>query len=91
MADYQTSKFNLRDQSIAGRRTWLYEDTGPIGDATGAGFVSDGAKKGVKVGDLVNYLDTSRRIWYGLSITSVTDTGATQATLDGPVIVSDTS
>jgi hypothetical protein len=91
MADYQSAKFNLRSQGIAGRKTWEYEDTGPLSDAAGAGFISDGGKKGVDVGDFVHYLDTSRRIHYGLSILSVTDTGATQGTLDGAVIIGDTS
>lgn len=91
MADYQTSKFNLQAQSIAGRREFVYEDTGPIGDATASGFVADGSSKGAKAGDFVKYYDTSRGIWYGLRVSNLSDTGATQLTLDGPVIVGDTS
>lgn len=91
MADYQTQKFNLETQSITGRKTWLYEDTGPIGDVVAAGFVTDGGKKGADTNDFVKYLDTSRGIWYGLRVSSVSDTGATQLTLDGQVIVGDTS
>jgi hypothetical protein len=91
MSDYQSSKFNLQTQSIAGRREWLYEDTGPIGDVVASGFVTDGSKKGAKANDAVRYLDTSRGIWYGLRVSNVSDTGATQLTLDGQVIIGDTS
>lgn len=91
MADYQTSKFNLEAQSISGRRTWIYEDTGPVTDAIASGFVSNAKHKGAHVGDYVRYYDTSRTIWYGLHVTVVEDTGATMGTLDGQVIISDTS
>jgi hypothetical protein len=91
MADYQSKNFNLRDQSIAGRRTWLYEDTGPVTDVAGAGFVTDGAAKGAKVDDIVEYVDTSRHLAYHLRVSNVTDTGGTQLTLDGQVLVTDTS
>jgi hypothetical protein len=91
MADYQSAKFNLRTQGIAGRKTWEYEDTGPLSDAVGEGFIADAGKKGADVGDLVVYLDTSRRIWYNTSFVRVADTGATQGTLDGAVLASDTS
>lgn len=91
MANYDTTKFNLAQQSVAGRRAWIYEDTGPIGDVVASGFVTDGSQKGAKVNDWVRYLDTSRGIWYGLRVSNLTDTGATQLTLDGQVIVGDTS
>lgn len=91
MADYQSSKFNLSSQSIAGRRAWIYEDTGPLADVIASGFVTDGSARGAKVNDWVRYLDTSRGIWYGLRVSNVTDTGSTQLTLDGQVIIGDTS
>jgi hypothetical protein len=91
MANYDTTKFNLVQQAIAGRREWVYTDTGPVTDVIAAGFVTDGAAKGAKVDDYIRYLDSSRHITYGLHVASVTDTGATQVTFDGQVIVSDTS
>lgn len=91
MADYQSANFNLLSQSIAGRQTWLYEDTGPVTDVVASGFVTDAKDKGADTGDIVHYYDSSRGIWYGLHFTTVQDTGATQGTLDGQVIVSDTS
>lgn len=91
MADYTSANFNLRDQSIAGRKRWVYEDTGPVADVIASGFVSDGADKGCDSGDLVDYFDSSRGIWYNLQVSAVQDTGDSQVTLDGQVIVSDTS
>jgi len=91
MADYNSAKFNLQGQSIAGRREFVYEDTGPLSDAVASGFVTDGYKKGARANDFVKYLDTSRGIWYGLRVSNVTDTGSTQLTLDGAVIIGDTS
>ena len=91
MATYQSANFNLRQQTIAGRKSWIYEDTGPLSDVVGAGFVTDGAQKGCDSGDYVEYTDNSRRITYGLRVSALTDTGATQVTLDGAVIISDTS
>lgn len=91
MANYDTSKLNLRSQSIAGRQTWLYEDTGPVTDVVASGFVTDAKQKGMKVNDAVEYIDTSRNIRYGMRVSQVQDTGATTGTLDGQVIVGDTS
>ena len=91
MASYQSANFNLRAQSIAGRKTWTYEDTGPVTDIVAAGFVTDGANKGCDSGDLVEYLDSSRRLWWHLYVDNVTDTGDSQVTLDGQVLVGDTS
>jgi hypothetical protein len=92
MASYQTANFNLKTQSVAGRKSWVYEDTGPLSDVVAAGFVTDGANKGCDSGDFVEYIDTSRRIVYGLHVAAgMTDTGATQVTLDGSVILADTS
>lgn len=91
MANYDSSKFNLRQQTVAGRKSWTYEDTGPVTDVVAAGFVTDGANKGCDSGDFVEYVDTSRKIVYGLKVSGVVDTGATQVTLDGQVIVGDTS
>ncbi len=91
MADYQTANMNLASQSVAGRREWRYEDTGPVADVVASGFVADAKAKGMKVGDYVNYYDTAADVWYGLQCTVVQDTGGTTGTLDGQVIIADTS
>lgn len=91
MANYDSAKLNLRSQSVAGRKTWLYEDTGPVADVIASGFVTDAKQKGMSVNDAVEYIDTSRGIRYGLKVSAVQDTGATTGTLDGQVIVGDTS
>lgn len=91
MADYNTAKLNLCGQPVAGRKKWQYEDTGPVADAIVAGFVTDAKDKGAAVGDFVEYTDTSRNIVYGLHFSEVQDTGGTTGTLDGQVIISDTS
>jgi hypothetical protein len=92
MADYDTSKFNLAFPNYGGgRKTWVYEDTGPVTDVVAAGFVTDGADKGCDSGDLVMYTDTSRGKVYGLRVSAITDTGVHQVTLDGQVTIGDTS
>lgn len=91
MADYNSAKFNLISQSIAGRKRWEYEDTGPVTDVVASGFVTNGGDKGCDSGDFVTYTDTSRGIVYGLRVRTFTDTGSSQLTLDGQVIVGDTS
>lgn len=91
MADYDTSKLNMKPQSMAGRKTWLYEDTGPVADVVASGFFTDAKGKGVDTGDRLEYFDTSRGIWYGLRFSEVQDSGATTGTADGQVIIGDTS
>lgn len=92
MADYQSANMNLSRQSIAGRREFSYEDTGPVGDVQEVpGFVTDANEKGMKVGDWVIYTDTSRKLVYGLPVTAVQDTGDTQGTLGLGVLIGDTS
>lgn len=91
MADYNSGKLNMVTQGVSGRREWQYEDTGPVTDVVADGFVTNAKQKGLVVGDYVRYYDSSRTIWYGLRAKTVQDTGATQGTLDGQVIVGDTS
>lgn len=89
---YKSAQLNLLAQAIAGYRHWYYEDTGSgISNVVGAGFFTDGGKKGMKVGDQLTYHDRTATINYGLRVSAVTDTGATQATVDGQVIIGDTS
>lgn len=92
MADYQSANLNLQTQSVAGRRQWTYEDTGPVGDVQEvSGFVTDAKNKGMKAGDYVFYTDTSRNHIYGLPVTAVQDTGGTTGTLGLGVLIGDTS
>lgn len=89
---YKPNKLSLVSQPIAGPRNWTYEDTGSgIANVVGAGFFTDGSDKGMKVGDQLQYLDKTATINYGLRVSNVSDTGDTQVTVDGQVIVGDTS
>lgn len=92
MASYQAQNFNLQSQSVAGRRHWTYEDTGPVGDVTEvSGFIADAKAKGVKVNDLVFYTDTFKGEIYTMMVTAVQDTGASSGSLGLSVLVGDTS
>ena len=89
---YKTAQLNICGQPIAGPRKWTYQDTGSgIAAVVGDGFVTDAKDKGMKVGDQVEYLDKTATINYGLRVKTVQDTGGTTGTLDGQVIIGDTS
>lgn len=89
---YQKDQLTLISQPIAGPRKWVYQDTGSgISNVVGSGFFTDGSDKGMKVGDQLEYLDKTATINYGLRVSAVSDTGATQVTVDGQVIIGDTS
>jgi hypothetical protein len=80
---YDNGKLTLVQQSIAGRKEWLYEDTG--GEAItvyqGAGYFADAKKYGVDTGDPITIVDAANKItWRGHFIT-LQDTGATQGTV----------
>lgn len=92
MASYQSANFNLKAQSIAGRKEWQYEDTGPVSDVSeAAGFIADAKAKGAEAGDFVTYIDTSRKLAYGMTFYTLQDTGATTGTLGLSVLIGDTS
>lgn len=86
---YDTSRFSLLSQPIAGPKEWVYRDTGGENGSTfaGAGWFTDAKKHGVDTGDrIVIYDDNASKIYQG-RFTTVQDTGNTQgtATLDtGP-------
>jgi predicted RNA-binding protein with TRAM domain len=89
---YKSDQLTLVSQPIAGPRQWVYQDTGSgVAAVVASGFFTDGADKGMKVGDQLTYLDKTATINYGMRVSAVSDTGATQATIDGQVIVGDTS
>lgn len=92
MADYQPSRLNLRSQAITGSREWHYSDSGPVTDVQEvSGFITDGYKRGMRVGDFVQYTDTSRKLQYGMTVFASVDTGNTQTTLGLGVLIGDTS
>jgi hypothetical protein len=79
---YKAASLVLQSQSIAGRRTWLYSDTGSLISAIVAnGFFTDAKDKGVKVGDDITGIDRTTRIRETGLFTVVQDTGNTQGTV----------
>ena len=90
---YKTDNLTLDSQPIAGPRRWTYQDTGSgIAGVVAAEFFSDGYDKGMRVGDQLEYLDKTATINYGLRVSASGDTGEpTAATVDGQVIIGDTS
>ena len=89
---YKPDNLTLDSQAIAGPRRYTYQDTGSgVAGVTGAGFFTDGYDKGMRVGDQVEFLDKTATINYGLRVSVAQDTGNTQVTVDGPVIIGDTS
>ena len=80
---YDAGKLELNVQTIAGTKSWLYEDTG--GEAItvyqGAGYFADAKDRGVDTGDPITIVNRSAKItWRGQFIT-VQDTGETQGTV----------
>jgi hypothetical protein len=74
---YKTAKMNLQPQAMAGRRSWIYDDTGGIAaNAVAAGWFSDAKDKGAKVGDLVD-VSVSGSVRYAATISDIQaeDTG----------------
>lgn len=49
----------LQVQSIAGPRRWVYVSADPIATVNTAGYISNGDALGMKVGDLVEVIDTA--------------------------------
>jgi hypothetical protein len=72
---YKPNSLVLVTQSIAGRRSWLYSDTGSlISAAVAADFFSDGLYKGVKVDDDLKFIDRTTNIGV-TGLFSAVDTG----------------
>ena len=77
---YKTAKLNLVGQAVAGRREWLYSDTGStVANAVGAGFFADAKDKGVKTDDRLTVIDELTNITV-TGLMAVQDTGATTGT-----------
>jgi hypothetical protein len=78
---YKTNSLNLITQSIAGPRGWEYADTGSlISDAVVAGFFADAKVKGVKVDDVLRFVDKTTNIAVTGLFSVVQDTGGTSGT-----------
>jgi hypothetical protein len=89
---YQKNQLTLDSQAIAGPRRWTYQDTGSlVAGVTASGFFTDGSAKGMKVGDQLEFLDKTTLKNYGLRVSAVSDTGATQVTITGEVVIGDTA
>jgi len=75
---YKTAKLDLSAQSIAGRRTWLYSDTGAtVANAVAAGgFFTNAREKGAKTGDSLIFTDETNAIRV-TGLLTVQDTGQT--------------
>ncbi len=84
---YRSGQLNLVTQGIARVRQWDYHDTGGDAVATwlGNGWFQDAGDKGVEVGDLLRFRNTSAAadgpIQYHSFFTIIQDTGATQGTV----------
>lgn len=63
-------------------RTFLYLNATPDSDATivGSGYFSDGVTKGMRVGDLVNAVNTGTAKYKKYQVTSVSGNAATVST-----------
>jgi hypothetical protein len=80
---YKTDKMNLQPQSIAGRRSWIYDDTGgTVATVVAAGWATDGKSKGMKAGDLVDFVPGAG-VRYAASVSAVQaeDTGLPSVTI----------
>jgi hypothetical protein len=80
---YDAAKLTLLGQAIAGRKCWIYEDTG--GEAVSAyqanGYFTDAKQRGVDTGDPITVIDVANsETWQGRFIT-LQDTGATTGTV----------
>lgn len=62
-------------------RVFIYRNAAPDSDATitGAGFFSDGVPKGMRVGDIVDVMDTGTAKYKRYQVTSVSGDAATVA------------
>ena len=79
---YKPNSLVLVTQSIAGRRSWLYSDTGSLISAIVAnGFFTDAKDKGAKVDDDITVIDRTTNIRETGLFSVVQDTGNTQGTV----------
>lgn len=80
---YVPNDLALVVDNIGGRlpRVFIYKNAAPDNDAalTGSGFFSDGVTKGMRVGDLVDAIDTGTAKYKRYQVASVSGAAATVA------------
>ena len=79
---YVSKNLRLVNQDIAGNvaRMWFYTTTSDAdGTIVGAGYFSDGAKQGMKVGDLVDVVATTGPKYKKYQVASLSGDAATVA------------
>ena len=67
----QMAQQNISEQT---NRMWSMSGTDPVATVRVTGYISDGGKYGMKVGDLVRYLNTNLNIVSTLVVESVSST-----------------
>lgn len=94
MSSFNPNRFSLATQAIAGRKRWVYDDTGAIGDvADVAGYFAEARKYGVDSGDLIEihaHNGATNRLVHMASFSPLQDTGATQGSVGPATLVGDT-
>lgn len=80
---YDAKALNLAGQPMAGRRSWVFNDTGgeAVSAYEGSGFFTDAKDLGVKVGDPVEIVNRATNAVYHGRFTTVQDTGGTTGTV----------
>ncbi len=80
---YVGDNLYLATQALGGGlpKVYIYKNAAPDSDATitGAGFFSDGVTKGMKVGDLVDAIDTGTAKYKRYQVASVSGAASTVA------------
>lgn len=87
---YATGNLNVIASTLGGAapRMWLYYNATPDSDATivTAAYVSDGVAKGMKLGDIVDAVNTGTALYKRYQCTSINTTTGT-ATLAAPTAI----
>ncbi len=75
----------LEVQAIAGSRMWIYESTDDAATVRAAGYITNGGKLGMKVGDRVMVIDTDAapNDGYMMSVVTVNATTGVVDLTDG--------
>lgn len=80
---YISDNLYLATQALGGGlpKVYIYKNATPDADATiaAAGYVSDGVAKGMKVGDLVDAIDTGTAKYKRYQVTTISGTTVTVA------------
>ncbi len=94
MSSFNPNRFSLASQPMAGRKRWVYDDTGSLADvADVAGYFAEARKYGVDSGDLIEihaHNGATNRTVYMAAFAPLQDTGATQGTTGPATLVGDT-